>query len=46
VVFALATGAKALPAARNFAIARIGAAAADCLTRAIARGVYEAGRTE
>jgi L-aminopeptidase/D-esterase-like protein len=42
VVFALATGGKALPDARAAAIARIGANAADCLARAIARGVYEA----
>jgi L-aminopeptidase/D-esterase-like protein len=42
VVFALATGGKALPEARAAAIARIGANAADCLARAIARGVYEA----
>jgi len=25
-------------------VARIGSAAADCLARAIARGIYEAGR--
>lgn len=42
VVFALATAQRALPEPRAFAVARLGALAADCLTRAIARGVYEA----
>ena len=42
VVFALATGAKPTPEPRALAITRFGALAADCLTRAIARGVYEA----
>lgn len=42
VVFALATGARDPGEARPLAIARFGAIAADCLTRAIARGVYEA----
>ena len=42
VVFALATGVHALEGPRPMAIARIGALAADCLARAIARGVYEA----
>ncbi len=42
VVFALATGAKQTPAPRPLALARLGAGAADCLARAIARGVYEA----
>ncbi|MGE0740953.1 MAG: P1 family peptidase [Hyphomonadaceae bacterium] len=41
-VFALATGARPAPAPRAFAIARFGALAADCLARAVARGVYEA----
>ena len=45
VVFALATGAKQTPAPRPLAIARLGAAAADCLARAIARGVYAAVST-
>jgi L-aminopeptidase/D-esterase-like protein len=41
VIFAAATGKRALEdPARD--LARIGAAAADCLARAIARGVYEA----
>ncbi len=44
LVFALASGAVALPegGARWQAIARIGSAAADCLARAIARGVHHA----
>lgn len=45
VVFALASGAVPLPDGpeRNWHIARIGAAAADCVARAIARAVYHAG---
>lgn len=42
IVFALATAGKPTPAPRPLAIARFGAAAADCLARAIARGVYAA----
>jgi len=42
VVFALSTAARDLPEPRALSIARLGALAADCLTRAIARGVYEA----
>ena len=43
VVFAMSTGKLELPDAnRAFAVARIGALAADTLARAIARGVYEA----
>jgi L-aminopeptidase/D-esterase-like protein len=42
IVFALATGAWPMPAARAEAVLRIGALAADCLARAVARGVYEA----
>jgi L-aminopeptidase/D-esterase-like protein len=42
VVFALAIGAKAAPEARPLAVARFGALAADCLARAVARGVYAA----
>lgn len=42
VVFALATAQKQMPAPRALSIARFGALAADCLTRAIARGVYAA----
>jgi L-aminopeptidase/D-esterase-like protein len=42
LVFALASGAVALPtdAGRPLALARIGSAAADCVARAIARGVF------
>jgi len=43
VVFALATGAREAAEPRAFSIARIGALAADCLARAIARGIYHAG---
>ncbi|WP_157218138.1 P1 family peptidase [Flavisphingomonas formosensis] len=44
LVFALASGAIDLPAdgGRALAVARIGSAAADCLARAIARGVHHA----
>ena len=42
IVFALATARKPTPDPRPLAIARFGAAAADCLARAIARGVYAA----
>ncbi|GBQ96829.1 peptidase S58 DmpA [Acetobacter nitrogenifigens DSM 23921 = NBRC 105050] len=43
VVFALSTAKKPLPAGpRQFLVARIGAAAADVLARAVARGVFEA----
>jgi len=42
IVFALATGKRELPERRLAMVARLGALAADCLARAIARGVYEA----
>ena len=42
VVFVLSTAARPLPEPCAFALARFGALAADCLTRAVARGVYEA----
>ncbi len=42
VVFALSTAARALPEPRALAVARLGALAADCLARAIARGVHAA----
>jgi L-aminopeptidase/D-esterase-like protein len=42
VVFALATARRAMPERRQLMVARLGALAADCLARAIARGVYEA----
>lgn len=40
VVFALASGARALPEPGPRALAMLGAAAADVLARAVARGVY------
>ena len=42
VVFALATAARALSGPRPLAVARLGALAADCLARAVARGVFAA----
>ncbi len=42
VVFALATGKHTLPDPKERAVMAIGSLAADCLARAIARGVYEA----
>jgi L-aminopeptidase/D-esterase-like protein len=42
VVFALATGRRPLGADPVFDLTRLGAMAADCLARAVARGVYEA----
>jgi L-aminopeptidase/D-esterase-like protein len=42
VVFAFATGKRPLGERRMADITRLGALAADCLARAIARGVYEA----
>ncbi|MFN3834692.1 MAG: P1 family peptidase [Glycocaulis sp.] len=42
VVFAASTGERPLPAPSAFSTARIGALAADCLARAIARGVHAA----
>lgn len=41
-VFALATGKRPLAEPRGIEITRIGSLAADCLARAISRGVYEA----
>lgn len=42
-IFVLATGAHALgPAPRHLALSVIGALAADCVSRAVARAVYEA----
>lgn len=45
LVFAVASGAIALPTdrSRQWQAARLGSAAADCLARAIARGVFHAG---
>ena len=42
VVFALATGRRPLPEPAVLSLTRLGALAADCLARAIARGVYAA----
>lgn len=42
IVFAAASGAYPLGPSRHGEVARIGSAAADCLARAIARGVVEA----
>jgi L-aminopeptidase/D-esterase-like protein len=42
VVYALATAARPTPEPRALAVARFGALAADCLARAIARGVCAA----
>jgi L-aminopeptidase/D-esterase-like protein len=42
VVFAMATAQRETPQPRALWIARFGALAADCLCRAVARGVYEA----
>lgn len=48
IVFSVATGTHQLPEEPMFlrpaAVARIGAAAADCLARAIARAIYEAAK--
>jgi L-aminopeptidase/D-esterase-like protein len=42
VIYALATARRATSEPRALAIARLGALAADCLTRAVARGVFAA----
>ncbi len=42
VVFVLSTGQRPLPEPRAASLSWLGAYAADCLARAIARGVYEA----
>ncbi|MEO8811331.1 MAG: P1 family peptidase [Caulobacteraceae bacterium] len=42
VVFALATGRRPLGETPDFTLTRLGALAADCLARAVARGVHEA----
>lgn len=44
VVFALSTGQRALSEPTAFILSRLGSLAADCLTRAIARGVFEAAK--
>lgn len=45
-VFALSTGRIPLADPAPFTLARLGSLAADCLARAIARGVHEAARSE
>jgi L-aminopeptidase/D-esterase-like protein len=45
-VFALATARRAVDEPRGLHVMRLGALAADCLARAIARGVYEAQSLE
>lgn len=42
VVFALATGRAIAPEPRSFTLARLGSLGADCLARAVARGVHAA----
>jgi len=42
VVFVLSTGRRPLADPADLTLARLGALAADCLARAVARGVYEA----
>jgi L-aminopeptidase/D-esterase-like protein len=42
IVFALSTCRAALPEPRAYGLALLGSVAADCLARAVARGVYEA----
>lgn len=42
VVFALSTARQPLPTPEPLALTRLGALAADCLSRAVARAVYEA----
>jgi len=42
VVFALSTARRPMPEAADYTVARIGALAADCLARAVARAVFEA----
>ncbi|HTS90846.1 MAG TPA: P1 family peptidase [Stellaceae bacterium] len=41
-IFVLAGGGWALPEPRPYSLMRVGAAAADCMARAVMRGVYEA----
>ncbi len=42
VVFTLSTARQPMPAAADYTVARIGALAADCLARAVARAAFEA----
>ena len=42
VVFCLSTACQPMPEAADYTVARLGALAADCLARAVARAVFEA----
>ncbi len=42
IVFVLATGRRPLAEPLTFNLARLGALAADCVARSVARGVFEA----
>lgn len=42
VVFAISTARRPMPDGADYAVARLGSLAADCLARAVARAVYEA----
>jgi L-aminopeptidase/D-esterase-like protein len=42
VVFAISTAARPMPGVADYAVARLGSLAADCLARAVARAVFEA----
>jgi L-aminopeptidase/D-esterase-like protein len=42
VVFAISTAHRPMPQAADYTVARLGALAADCLARAVARAVFEA----
>ena len=44
VVFALSTGQRELAGPGAYTLSRLGSLAADCLARAVARGVFEASR--
>lgn len=44
VVYAISTQDKALGVSEDLTLARLGSLAADCLSRAVARGVFEANR--
>ncbi len=46
VVFALSTGKRPLTAPSALTLSRLGSLAADCLARAIARGVFEASQVQ
>jgi len=42
VVFAISTARRAMAGSADYTVARLGALAADCLARAVARAVFEA----